>query len=166
MSANLIPNGDFQSGSFTPWIAQALHGKADVVNHNRSYQAQLHPGVDDGILLYTQFEAPSGSFTLSFSASAPTAQYYLPPFDYVTHPFLVYFISGFDAGGQLIQADFGLAPLQPTDTVFNYSGNMPADVKRVEVRFSGPSDPYKNKGSLYIDNVIYTPGQTLPQRWS
>ncbi|MFP0193705.1 MULTISPECIES: hypothetical protein [Pseudomonas] len=166
MSANLITNGDFESGSFTPWIAQALQGKADVVNHNRSFQAQLQPGVDNGILLYTQFEAPSGPFTLSFSASAPTAQYYLPPFDYVTHPFLVYFISGFDAGGQLIQTDFGLAPLQPTDTVFKYSGNMPADVKRVEVRFSGPSDPDKNKGPLYIDTVNYTSGQALSKRWS
>lgn len=166
MSANLIKNGDFESGSFTPWIAQALQGKANVVNHNRSFQAQLQPGVDNGILLYNQFNAPSGSFTLSFTASAPAAQYYQPPFDYITHPFLVYIISGFDTGGQMVQTDFGLALLQPTETVFQYSGNMPANVSWVEVRFSGPSDPYKNKGSLYIDNVIYTPGQTLSKRWS
>lgn len=166
MSTNLVPNGDFESGKFAPWIAQTLQGKANVVNHNFSFQAQLQPGVDNGILLYTQFNAPSGSFVLSFTASAPTAQYFLPPFDYVTHAFLVFIISGFDNGGEIVQTDFGLAPLQPTEKIFNYSGNMPTSTARVEVRFSAPSDPYKNKGSLYIDNVNYAPGQTLPQRWS
>lgn len=163
---NLIENGDFETGTLKFWKKQELDGTCEVVNHNRSYRAKLNPGKNNGILLFTQFKADEGPFIFSFQASAPEAQDYPPPFDYVKHPFLVYFVSGFDANGQLIRTDLGMAQLLATEKLFQYSGTMPPNTVNVEVRFSGPSDPQQTKRSLYIDNVSFVKAQLLPDRWS
>ncbi|WP_426205972.1 hypothetical protein [Pseudomonas sp. TWP3-1] len=155
--SNIIPNGDFETGDFSFWTLRVFQGKADVVNHNRSFQARVQPGVDNGVLLFNKFDAPPGPCDMTFIASAPTAQNFKPPFNYATHPFLAYFVEAYDANGLWLSMDIGLAQLQPTETLFRYSGTMPAGTAKVEVRFSGPSDPDGSKGPLYIDHVTYTP---------
>lgn len=169
MSKNLIKNGGFETRSFEHWTVSNYGTPANVVFHNRSYQAQMQPGQDTGQLLFTRFNAQSGPFTLTIDASAPHAKYVNEPPYVETHPLLVFFFSGFTQNGELIQTDLGMWWLTHEQKRFQYNGSMFPDVVSVEVRFSFPSDPLQVKGPLYIDNVSYTlndsaPHQTL--RWS
>lgn len=155
MNNNLLQNGDFDSGEFDPWEVHVFQGKASVIQHNRSAQAQVLPGVDNGVVLLNRFNAQPGAFTVQIDASAPEAKYRQDPPNIDTHAILFFIISGYGEDGRKIQYDIGSWWLKPAQKSFKYSGVMLDGVVEAEVQVSFPSDPLRVKGALYIDNVSY-----------
>ena len=164
-----IENGDFNTGDFTGWTVQNFGTPAKVVLHNRSSQAKMEPGKQTGQLLYVSFEAKPGPFTVTLDAHAPEARHVEDPSNPDTHPFIVFFISGFSQDGALIHTDVGAWWLHRDQQRFQYTGSMNDEVVKAEVRLSFPSDPLRVKGALYLDNVSYTADvqkQSQSPRWS
>lgn len=156
MNKNLLQNGDFDTGEFDPWEVHVFQGEASVIQHNRSAQARVLPGVNSGVVLLNRFDAPPGAFTVQIDASAPEAKYHQEPPDIDTHAILFFIISGYAKDGRTIQYDVGSWWLKPAQKSFKYSGVMLDGVVEAEVQVSFPSDPLRVKGLLYIDNVSYT----------
>jgi hypothetical protein len=169
MNVNQIQNGDFETRDLTGWGLQINQGKASVVLYDRSFQVEVQPGLDDGVVLYTRFDITPGRFTLMLDATAPTAQFHQDPREIETHPILFMFVTGYAADGSTVQFDVGSWWLEVTQQTHRYIGTMPSNVVRAEVQISFPSDPLQVKGRTYIDNVSYTlNSQKSPagKRWS
>jgi hypothetical protein len=155
MTTRSVPNGDFETGDFTYWTVQNFHTPASVEKHGGSYKARLVGGRSTGQLLFTRFKAGPGVFTLTFTASAPQSIKHEGSPDLRLHAFVLFIVTGFDADNVPIQSDFSLSGINPTEKVITYSAELLPEVKQVEVRFSIPSDPYANKGPVYLDNVNF-----------
>lgn len=169
MNKNLLQNGGFDTGEFDPWEVHVFEGKASVVQHNRSAQAQVLPGVNNGVVLLNRFNAQPGAFTVQIEASAPEAKYHQDPPNIDTHAILFFIISGYAKDGKPVQYDIGSWWLKPAQKSFKYSGVMLDGVVEAQVQVSFSSDPLRVKGPLYIDNVSYTldpPEHVRETRWS
>ncbi|MBN3863356.1 hypothetical protein HCU66_14050 [Pseudomonas frederiksbergensis] len=150
-----IPNGNFETGDFTGWTVQAFNTPATVVFFNGSYKARLVGGRSTGQLLFTRIKAKPGTFTLSFTAIAPQSIEHQGPPDPLTHAFVLFIVTGFDASGVPVQHDFSTAGITPSSNTITYSGELLPGVEEVEIRFSIPSDPFANKGPVYLDEVNF-----------
>lgn len=162
MVRSSIPNGDFETGDFTDWTVQSFNTTASVVRYDGSYKARLVGGRSAGQLLFTRIEARPGKFSLSFTAVAPKSIEHEGPPDPLVHAFLLFIVTGFDAAGQPIQHDFSTAGINPTSKTITYNGEMLPGVKEAEVRFSIPSDPFGNKGEVYLDDVVVCTDKGCP----
>lgn len=161
--ANTLPeNGDFETGRFHPWNVQVLEGEASIVLFNRSSQARIKPGVDNGVLLYTRFAAKPGRYTVSVDLQAPEAKYVEDPPNYERNPVVFFLFSSFAQDGTLLHTEIGAFWPKRTQQTFTYSQVSPEGTYEKELRFSFPSDPKGSKGSLFIDNVRFS--QTRKRR--
>ncbi|MCO8311937.1 hypothetical protein [Pseudomonas mandelii] len=150
-----ILNGDFETKDFTHWTVQAFNTPANVVHYGGSYKARLAGGRSTGQLLFTRANAKPGTFTLSFTAIAPQSIEHEGPPDPLIHAFVLFIITGFDASGVPVQHDFSMAGINPTSNTVSYRGELLLGVKEAEIRFSVPSDPFANKGPVYLDDVDF-----------
>jgi hypothetical protein len=155
MATHTVPNGNFETGDFKYWKVQNFHTPACVEAYGGSYKARLVGGRSTGQLLFTRFKVRPGVFKLTFTASAPQSIKHEGSPDLLIHAFVLFIVTGFNADNVPIQSDFSLSGINPKKKVITYHGELLPEVEEVEVRFSIPSDPYANKGPVYLDNVDF-----------